>query len=157
MDGGQPHLEPTHRTSPTASATASRTSSRRAERPYQNDGARGWHAVFAQEQWTLNRLTLQGALRFDQRRSWFPEQTRGPSKFFPTAIVFPATKGVDGYKDITPRLGVAYDVFGNGKTAFKANIGKYLEGRRACRPTTPTRTRRCASRRTGGGVRAVRA
>ena len=37
-------------------------------------------------------------------------------------------KGVDSYKDITPRFGVAYDVFGNGKTAIKVNVGKYLEG-----------------------------
>ena len=32
-----------------------------------------------------------------------------------------------GYKDISPRGGVAYDVFGNGKTALKVNFGKYLE------------------------------
>ena len=25
-------------------------------------------------------------------------------------------------------MGVAYDVFGNGKTALKFNVGKYLEG-----------------------------
>ncbi len=48
---------------------------------------------------------------------------------------------MDSYKDITPRVGVAYDVFGNGKTALKFNLGKYLEGRRDARRTTPTRTR----------------
>ena len=32
-----------------------------------------------------------------------------------------------GYKDLSPRGGVAYDVFGNGKTALKVNFGKYLE------------------------------
>ena len=32
-----------------------------------------------------------------------------------------------GYNDITPRMGVAYDLFGNGKTALKFNIGRYLE------------------------------
>ena len=33
---------------------------------------------------------------------------------------------MDAYNDITPRVGVAYDVFGNGKTALKFNWGKYL-------------------------------
>ena len=42
------------------------------------------------------------------------------------AILFPETKGVDSYKDLTPRMGVAYDVFGNGKTALKLNVGKHL-------------------------------
>ena len=34
---------------------------------------------------------------------------------------------VDAYNDITPRLGVAYDVFGNGRTALKFNAGHYLD------------------------------
>ncbi len=29
--------------------------------------------------------------------------------------------------DITPRLGVAYDLFGNGKTAVKVSLGKYVQ------------------------------
>ena len=29
------------------------------------------------------------------------------------------------FKDITPRFGAAYDLFGNGKTAIKANVGRY--------------------------------
>ena len=96
--------------------------------PWVNTARAGWHALFVQEQWTLGRFTLQGALRFDRARSWFPPQTEGPSRFLPTAISFPETKGVDTYKDITPRMGVAVDVFGNGKTALKFNLGKYLEG-----------------------------
>ena len=32
-----------------------------------------------------------------------------------------------GYNDLSPRGGVAYDLFGNGKTAVKVNFGKYLE------------------------------
>jgi hypothetical protein len=96
--------------------------------PWVDHSRAGWHALFVQEQWTHRRLTLQGALRFDRASSWFPEQSAGPSRFLPNAIVFPETKGVDAYKDITPRMGVAYDVFGNGKTAVKLNLGKYLEG-----------------------------
>ena len=76
----------------------------------------------------MGRMTLQGALRFDVARSWFPEQNIGPDRFLPVAYHFPETKGVDSYKDITPRMGAAIDVFGNGKTALKVNLGKYLEG-----------------------------
>jgi hypothetical protein len=96
--------------------------------PWQNDAYAGWHAGFWQEQWTRNRLTLQGAVRFDHAGSWFPEQTLGPSKYFPTRITYPATKGVNSYNDFTPRVGAAYDLFGNGKTALKGSFGKYLEG-----------------------------
>jgi len=96
--------------------------------PWINNARAGWHAFFAQEQWTHNRFTLQGALRFDRSTSWFPQQQEGPSRFLPTPIVFPETNGVNAYKDFTPRFGASWDVFGNGKTAVKANIGKYLEG-----------------------------
>jgi hypothetical protein len=96
--------------------------------PWVNNGLGAWHAVFVQDQYTAGRLTLQGALRFDHSSSWYPEQKEGPSRFLPIALDIPETPGVTGYKDITPRMGVAYDAFGNGKTALKFNLGKYLEG-----------------------------
>jgi hypothetical protein len=84
-------------------------------------------SFYVQDQWTRGRMTLQGALRFDRNWSFSPEQTLGPTNFLPNRIVFPETPGVTGYKDLSPRGGVAYDVFGNGKTALKVNFGKYLE------------------------------
>jgi hypothetical protein len=83
-------------------------------------------AFFVQEQWTRNRLTLQGALRYDRAWSSFPEQVIGPDVWIPTAIVVPADSGVTGYNDISPRVGVAYDLFGNGRTSIKGNLGRYL-------------------------------
>jgi hypothetical protein len=42
-------------------------------------------------------------------------------------ISFPAgTTDEIHWKDVTPRIGAAYDLFGNGKTAIKVNLGKYL-------------------------------
>jgi len=96
--------------------------------PWVNNARVGWDAIYVQEQWTRDRLTLLGALRFDLARSWFPAQQEGPSRFLTTPILFPETRGVDSYKDITPRFGVAYDVFGTGRTALKMSLGKYLEG-----------------------------
>jgi hypothetical protein len=84
-------------------------------------------SLYVQDQWTRGRMTLQGALRFDRNSSFSPEQRLGPTNFLPTAIVFPKTPGVDAYKDISPRGGIAYDLFGDGKTAVKVNFGKYLE------------------------------
>ena len=75
----------------------------------------------------MDALTLQGALRYDHPWSWFPEQVQPASRFFPGAT-FAKADGVTGYNDITPRLGAAYDLFGNGKTAVKVNVGKYLQG-----------------------------
>jgi hypothetical protein len=84
-------------------------------------------SFYVQDQWTRGRMTLQGALRFDHNWSFSPEQTIPASAFLPNALVFPETPGVTGYNDISPRGGVAWDVFGNGKTAVKVNVGKYLE------------------------------
>ncbi|HEX2460177.1 MAG TPA: carboxypeptidase regulatory-like domain-containing protein [Vicinamibacterales bacterium] len=85
---------------------------------------------YAQDQWTFNRLTLQGGLRYDSLISNYPESRVGGSgyPYAPEEIVYPS-RSTPGYrwKDISPRIGVAYDLFGNGKTAVRFNLGKYME------------------------------
>jgi len=89
-----------------------------------------YDGFYIQDVWTRNRLTLQGGLRYEKASSWAPAGENGvlePHQFG-GAFLFPRTQGVEGYNDITPRMGAAYDVFGNGKTALKVNAGKYLQG-----------------------------
>jgi hypothetical protein len=88
-------------------------------------------AFYVQDQWTKNHVTLQGGLRYEHAWSWFPgggeNGVFAPSRFQATPFQFPESKGVTGFNDITPRMGAAWDVFGNGKTSVKGNFSKYLQ------------------------------
>src|SRR5687767_9297208 len=86
-------------------------------------------ALFVQDQWTRERLTVQGGLRYEHVRSFFPEGENGvvEAHRFGPAFTFPRTEGVRGYHDITPRMGGAYDLSGDGKTALKISFSKYLQ------------------------------
>ena len=78
---------------------------------------------FAQDQWTMNRLTVGAGVRYDRFTTNYPE-ARIHARFLPQGFTFPETKGFD-LSDITPRFSVGYDLFGDGRTAVKANLGKY--------------------------------
>src|SRR5688572_19554799 len=87
------------------------------------------YGVFIQDQYTRGRLTLSGALRWDRASSYAPVEGNGvsmASRFNAAPISIEKTTGVDAYNDISPRVGVAYDVFGTGRTAVKFRWGRYL-------------------------------
>ncbi len=92
---------------------------------------RTWtQSIFAQDTWTRGRLTLQGALRYDRAWSYSPAGLSGTNSAAPTLglnpITFPRTPSVDAFNDIQPRFGLAYDVFGTGRTALKFSGGRYV-------------------------------
>ena len=93
----------------------------------------GWNldhelGVYAQDKWTFKRLTLNGGVRFDAFKSSFPAETYGAIQYAPTRnFSLPETPN-SNWKDVTPRMGAAYDVFGTGKTALKISLNKYLVG-----------------------------
>jgi len=81
--------------------------------------------VFAQDQWTIERLTLNFGLRFDWFYGYVPAQSAPDSPFVP-ARSYEAVKDIPNWKDLNPRAGASYDLFGNSRTALKASIGRYV-------------------------------
>lgn len=92
-------------------------------------------AVFVQDSWTYRRLTLTGGMRYEYFDASIPEQFSPPGRFVGSRR-FTAIEHVPQFSDVVPRLAAAYDVFGNGKTAIKGNISKYLD-QRTLSLTTP--------------------
>ena len=83
---------------------------------------------YAQDKWTVNRWTMNYALRVDTYATTFPASHVGPGTLLPNRdISFPETPFYR-LKDVSPRLGVVYDLFGNGRTALKASFGRYVVG-----------------------------
>ena len=81
--------------------------------------------LYVQDQWTINRLTLNLGARFDHFNAEVPAQS-APAGVWIAARDFPAIENVPNWNDWSVRFAGAYDLFGNGKTALKANASKYL-------------------------------
>jgi hypothetical protein len=81
--------------------------------------------LYSQDQWTIKKTTLNLGVRFDYLNAWDPAQSAAAGVFV-SARDYPEAKNLPNFKDLSPRLGVAYDVFGNGKTAVKATLGRYV-------------------------------
>ena len=83
---------------------------------------------FAQDRWTVGRWTLQGGIRFDAFKNSYPPQSIAPTFLAPNLNVSFDTIDNLAWKDVTPKMGATYDLFGTGKTALKFTLNKYLEG-----------------------------
>jgi hypothetical protein len=110
--------------------------------PYHGDLSAWYYAFFLQDNYRLRpRLTLNLGLRYDLQLSpvessdltatFVPgvQSTKVPSA--PLGMLFPGDSGVPrGIADnrlhhISPRAGVAWDPFGDGKTAIRAGAGLF--------------------------------
>src|SRR5207245_9303750 len=89
--------------------------------------------IFGQDRWTINRATINAGVRFD----WYIGETGEgdllAGRFYAGQHFGPCADGVNNqaagcvgsvqnWKDISRRLGIAYDAFGDGMWAVKDSM-----------------------------------
>jgi hypothetical protein len=84
--------------------------------------------LYGQDSWTVRRLTLNLGVRFDFQNESVDAYHYGPGPWLPNRnIDYPEIKNVPNWKDVNPRINVAYDLFGNGKTAIKGSVSRSVQ------------------------------
>ncbi|MEZ5291930.1 MAG: TonB-dependent receptor [Vicinamibacterales bacterium] len=81
-------------------------------------------SAFVTDTWTVNRLTVNAGVRFDRYRVWLPEQSLAAGRFA-EAQNFAERSSIVTFNHLVPRLGLSYDLMGDGKTVLKANAGRF--------------------------------
>ncbi len=84
--------------------------------------------IYAQDQWTIDRLTVNAGVRFDYFAGSYPDHGSVPGfathPIWAGPIFFEGAQ-VTSWKDLQPRLGVVYDLTGDGRTAIKASVSRF--------------------------------
>ena len=81
--------------------------------------------LYAQDRWTLNKVTLNLGLRFDYHNAYVPAQDI-PALPFVAPKHYDAFRDSPSWKDLSPRLGLAWDITGKGRSVMRVNFGHYV-------------------------------
>jgi hypothetical protein len=80
-------------------------------------------AAFVTDTWTHGRATLSYGVRWERYHNFYPDQTKAAGQFSSEQTF----KGADvlTWQDVVPRVGMNWDVTGDGKTSLKAFFGVF--------------------------------
>jgi hypothetical protein len=81
--------------------------------------------IYAQDTWTLSRLTLSPGVRYDHFNAEIQGGCRGVGRFVPAACE-PTIPNMPDWNNVSPRFSAVYDLRGDAKTAIKASVSKYM-------------------------------
>ena len=93
-------------------------------------------SAFVQDQWTMGRATLNLGVRYNEVNQSTGGYTLAAGPFVPERFI-PEVKNTPHWRNLNPRLGVAYDLFGTGKTALKVSLGRYNSQVRSSNAAAP--------------------
>jgi hypothetical protein len=95
--------------------------------PYELSAQNKDFGFFAQDQWSIKRLVVTYGVRYEYFSGYIPPQSvPATPNGWVGARSFDAVGNVPLWKDIDPRFGAAYDLFGDGRTALKVALGRYV-------------------------------
>jgi hypothetical protein len=94
---------------------------------HKEEGVNG--AIYAQDSWRIGRWTFNPGIRYEHFGMSIPAQSAAAGTWI-GARDFAAQDNVVSWNTVSPRLGFAWDVSGDGRTAVKGGISRYdrLEG-----------------------------
>jgi hypothetical protein len=100
--------------------------------------ARAWsQALYVTDRWIIRRATFNVGVRYDYKHSSADPQTLLANTMLP-ARTFPAADTIYHYHDLSPRIGISYDLFGNNRTALKVTLNRYLSDTESSQDRAPS-------------------
>jgi len=85
-------------------------------------------SFYAQDSWSHKKLTFALGLRYDRNHDQALAASVAANPILPALLPAASFDGVDPgivFNNFSPRLGVTYDITGNGKTIARANYARY--------------------------------
>jgi hypothetical protein len=89
------------------------------------------------DQWVFGRATMNLGLRYDYQKTWADPYTLPASSMLPERS-FPGADKINYFHDLSPRVGLSYDLFGNNRTALKFVFNRYVSNLESAQNRAPS-------------------
>ena len=94
-----------------------------------NTFTRADRGIYAQDTWTIDRLTINAGVRWDHFESETNTYRTGDlpaGRFVPARTAVPYDQE-PFWNDVAPRFSVVYDLFGDSRTALKFSANRFMK------------------------------